>query len=91
MVMKNMYTVYWNSSLSFYFVFRGAKSLISLLKLPRELIHRIERKPQMLILNLFPFTECKRMCRPRSILNLPPINTARSQIPDLLLRDTLGG
>ena len=63
-------------------------SLIPPLKLPRKLI---QRKPQMLILHLFPFTQSKRVRRPRRILNLPPVNPALRQLRDLRLRDTLGG
>jgi hypothetical protein len=67
------------------------ESLIPSLKLSRKLIHRIQRKPQMLILHLIPFAESKRVRRPRRILNLPPIDPALRQLRDVRLRDTLGG
>ena len=45
----------------------------------------------MLILHLFPFTESKRVRRPRRILNLPAIDPALRQLRDVRLRNTLGG
>ena len=67
------------------------QSLIPPPTLPRKLIHYIQSKPQMLILYLFPLTQSKGVCRPRRILNLPPVNPALRQLHDLRLRDTLGG
>ena len=66
------------------------ESLVPLFELPRKLVHRVQSKPQMLIVHLFSFPNSERMCRPRSILKLALIDTTLRQLLDLLCRDILG-